>query len=428
MTTQASPPASLWDALGRPPLGLALPRARDPRWQECRRQLRHALAALGCNWTPRSPEALARAVTGGATGPGGRPLTWAELCADRAVADLPALAARLRVAREGQGADCRLASWNLRWMVDPAAPAAVAKKALVQATCMEGRVALLQETHWDPAAAAVWAGLFPGCRVLPSPARLGPGGRPQGGVAIIVPPNWTVVDWDVLVPACAVQARLRPQGAEPQGLEAGTAGTVLVQSLYFPPASRPADIGLYAAALDRTARDGPFLAAGDVNAQLHHPRGEEERRLAETLAAAWTRRGVSLAPGCGPTRRGRPRGPVGQPLRGDPAAGAAIDVVAAPREDAWAWATTPVWRDHLSDHATLRIDRTAAVAAGGGRTCSPWAFARLPPNAIQDLRLRFYTPWKRPLGFLGTTSRTAAPGRHRHRRAASVPPILPWKL
>ena len=50
---------------------------------------------------------------------------------------------------------------------------------------------------------------------------------------------------------------------------------------------------------DRSSEDGPFLVAGDVNAQLHHPRDEQERDLADRLAAAWSRRGVALCPGCG---------------------------------------------------------------------------------------------------------------------------------
>ena len=40
------------------------------------------------------------------------------------------LAGRLVAAREGtRGQGCRLCSWNLRWMVDPAAQAAAAKRA-----------------------------------------------------------------------------------------------------------------------------------------------------------------------------------------------------------------------------------------------------------------------------------------------------------
>ena len=123
----------------------------------------------------------------------------------------------------------KLASWNLRWLVDPAAPAAAAKRAVVQNACMGGRVALLQETHWDEATAGVWAGLFPNCQVLSGPARPGPTGGPQGGVAIIVPAGWECTHWEVLVPGCVLQARLRRRAESERGED------FLVQSVYFPP-------------------------------------------------------------------------------------------------------------------------------------------------------------------------------------------------
>ena len=114
---------------------------------------------------------------------------------------------------------------------------------------MEGRIALIQETHWDPATAALWAGLFPGCKVLSSPARPGPQGGPQGGVAILLPPTWHCVEHKVMAPGCALQATVRPAqgGAE-----------VIVQTVYFPPEAREEVATAYLAALERYSEGGPF--------------------------------------------------------------------------------------------------------------------------------------------------------------------------
>ena len=111
-------------------------------------------------------------------------------------------------------------------MVDPAAPHITTKRAMLQGLCMEGRITMLQETHWDDTSAAMWAGLCPGCKVLASPARPGPHGGPQGGVAILLPPTWRCLEIKKLVPGCVLQARIR----------AAASGTeVLVQSVYLPP-------------------------------------------------------------------------------------------------------------------------------------------------------------------------------------------------
>eukprot|EP00969_Alexandrium_andersonii_P268848 11882208-Alexandrium_andersonii.AAC.1 len=57
-----------------------------------------------------------------------------------------------------------------------------------------GQVVVLQETHWNPEEAALWAGQFPLARVYSSPCRVGPRGGAQGGVSILVPPCWRVVE------------------------------------------------------------------------------------------------------------------------------------------------------------------------------------------------------------------------------------------
>ena len=43
----------------------------------------------------------------------------------------------------------------------------------------------------------------------------------------------------------------------------------------------------YTAELDAATHEGPFHAAGDLNVQVHKPRGEEDRDLVNALGAAW---------------------------------------------------------------------------------------------------------------------------------------------
>ena len=49
------------------------------------------------------------------------------------------------------------------------------------------------------------------------------------GIAMVIPTPWECTQWDVLVPGCALQARLRKRVGREVGEE------FLVQSLYFPP-------------------------------------------------------------------------------------------------------------------------------------------------------------------------------------------------
>eukprot|EP00974_Lingulodinium_polyedra_P013006 1261981-Lingulodinium_polyedra.AAC.1 len=63
---------------------------------------------------------------------------------------------------------------------------------------------MLQETHWGTQAAAAWAaGLIPHTKVAASPARPGPRGGRQGGVAIICTAPQRLLEHRVIVPGCA---------------------------------------------------------------------------------------------------------------------------------------------------------------------------------------------------------------------------------
>eukprot|EP00969_Alexandrium_andersonii_P303507 13417227-Alexandrium_andersonii.AAC.1 len=57
-----------------------------------------------------------------------------------------------------------------------------------------GRTCLLQETHWDESAAAIWKVNLPltGLIASSSPAHLSTDGRRQSGTAALVPPPWSI--------------------------------------------------------------------------------------------------------------------------------------------------------------------------------------------------------------------------------------------
>eukprot|EP00974_Lingulodinium_polyedra_P125828 11195996-Lingulodinium_polyedra.AAC.1 len=66
-------------------------------------------------------------------------------------------------------------------------------------------VALLRETHWPQAVAAIWSsGLFVHAGVFFSASCSGARGALQGGVAILCPSPWTVASQRVFVPGCVV--------------------------------------------------------------------------------------------------------------------------------------------------------------------------------------------------------------------------------
>ena len=94
-----------------------------------------------------------------------------------------------------------------------------------------GHVACVQELHWSAQDGGVWAGLFPACQVVSSAARPGPRGGPQGGVAIVIPDTYEVLNKRTVVPGLYVEATVRQRGAPTQS-------AWVVQSLYLPPDDR----------------------------------------------------------------------------------------------------------------------------------------------------------------------------------------------
>ena len=182
-----------------------------------------------------------------------------------------------------------------------------------------------------------------------------------------------------LVPSCALQARIRSAARNVE---------IVAQLIYLPPDARGETVAAYQRALERHGGDGPFYAAGDFNLQLLRPRDSEEAALADRLHECWRQRGVAVAPQPGPTRRSPHRA---ARRRQQGPEESTIDGLVAPAAEAWAWTTKPTWRPRLSDHASLRLDRTGEATTARKMACTSWAFARLPQEAVHDLRRRFYT-------------------------------------
>ena len=126
----------------------------------------------------------------------------------------------------------------------------------------------------------------------PLPARLGPRGGPQGGVAVLLPPGVELVSSRVLVPGCAIEVVARHGGG-------GTDGWVAtVRSVYLPPDSRREvlhDLRANLGARCAGGQDGrPSISAvgGDLNMQLAAPRDAAEEADATLAWAIFSEQGL----------------------------------------------------------------------------------------------------------------------------------------
>ena len=355
--------ASLWEAAGRPPLAGFLPLSSSPAWAHARSCLEAALTDRGVRKRIRSSAALWILVRGSAVPPGA---TWARLCQGFTLQDLVQ-----RIRDSSHCDDLRISTWNVRWLVSPNTDKAAAKRSILVQLLLDGHVVLLQETHWTDQSAAQWGGHFPTASVISSSSRPGPRGGPQGGVAILVPRQFRVTGHREVVPGCCVEATLR------RGDAAEDSPTTTVRSLYLPPDSRQEILGQLAAdpalgAADRTS----LYIAGDVNIQVDDPRNPEEERDARALEDYLAACGATRVPGVGPTRNGASR--------------TSLDIVAAPSTSAWTWRPSSRWLPGLSDHACITAVQSVSPPVAG-RRCTPAAMARLPQDAMRDLRGRFLT-------------------------------------
>ena len=174
---------SLWGALGRPSLAAPLPMARTTSWRAARSSVRTALLLAGCPRCPWTPSGLWALMHHGRPAAG---RTWGDVCEAATVADV--------VARLSQNSvDVMITSWNTRWLRDHASDAGRAERALIERWLLEGRIVMIQETHWDTTAAELWRATCAAGQVYYSNAVDGDeGSASSAGVATIVPRGWDV--------------------------------------------------------------------------------------------------------------------------------------------------------------------------------------------------------------------------------------------
>ena len=199
--------ATLQAALGSPPTGGRLPTAVSPLWRAARTCLAAALALAGCTARVRSAMQLWRLVHGDRPLPVGA--TWGQLCHNYRLTHVTD-ALSLRTACTTY---IPFVSWNCRWLTDLQSEQGRRKQQAIKQQLAQGKVVLLQETHWDDAAAEHWAGALGQVSVAHAAATAGPSGRPHGGVAVLVPRPFLLANQTVLDPGCGVEARVEdPRG------------------------------------------------------------------------------------------------------------------------------------------------------------------------------------------------------------------------
>ena len=351
---------SLLEALGSPNPELLPPAAGSTEWTARRNHIRHHLRAAGCHAALRTPASL-WAAAGSPGRPGRR---WAQL-AGVSLAEVTA-----RLLRPLSAGSLHIATWNARWLLSPHSGQGTRKRAFIQGLLLQGIIVALQETHWTPASAAVWGGLFPGAQVLsseaPGPPEDDPLRRPRGGVAIIAPFPYVMSNRVVHVPGYGLSATL----THPDSRDARH-----VHNMYLPPDDR---LAIATRICEGVTAGGVALGlhfvAGDFNTQVGDPRSEPEAEIAATLDATLARLQVHWTTEHVASRRGRVR--------------TQLDGIAAPLELGALWQARARWAPGLSDHAAV-VGSLSPPDTITGRRCTPGAVALLPPEAIADLRMAF---------------------------------------
>ena len=178
--------------------------------------------------------------------------TWRSLVHGMSISEA---VARVRDAKERAGSFPAVVSWNARWLRSIHNPTGVSKRNVVQRWVERGLFVLLQETHWDDAAADIWASSLTPSKWVWAEATRGPRGGPSGGVAIGVPKGWSVVSSDADKEGAWVMAMVRPAGV---GTE-----VCRVVSLYLAPGRRRADLDRFAAKSRTWDPEVPTVLAGD---------------------------------------------------------------------------------------------------------------------------------------------------------------------
>ena len=175
---------------------------------------------------------------------------------------------------------------------EPPYPQAEAKRAIIVKQLISGRPVAIQETHWTTDCEAVWTALFPGARLYSSPARKGPRGGPQGGVAVLVPDSWQERNFKIHVSGCCVDVTaINHQG-----------DVTRIINVYAPPDSRTEVLEAISESRltpPEERADQTYLV-GDFNLDLHFPRGPGEQRDVEKIQE------VTQCLGLNPISEGKP--------------------------------------------------------------------------------------------------------------------------
>ena len=246
-----------------------------------------------------------------------------------------------------------LTSWNVRWLVSPNTHSATVKRAIIFKALNMDKVVCLQETHWSQADAARWAALFPDATVCASPARTGPAGSPQGGVAVIFNGSYRLEEQSVLVPGCAINVSLSKEGKQSTFC-----------SLYLPPDMRHTTLR---ALLDHSWVSPDQHLCGDFNFNVFEPRNQEELSLRGLAAMVLNNAGASFLENPGNTRAGRH-------------SNSAIDGIAIPSHLAWRMEAASNWLPGVSDHAALSIVPAAKKKAP--LACKPHTLRAHPTGSV----------------------------------------------
>ena len=225
---------------------------------------------------------------------------------------------------------------------------------------MQGKVFLLQETHWETADLAVWETLFPAATIIASEAVNG-----AGGVAIIIPPAVEIIREHTLVPGYAILAELRYRGQ-----------SIRVLSWYLPPGRRDEVMAQISQALP--VQGSPLFAGGDLNYHVPAPTPDEHER-AQLVRGFLAERSSMCVEFPGPTHR---------PTEQHAGNSRQLDAFSVPATAIWKWTVTPCWTDGQSDHAAIIASLHRRRTSDSG-VLSAHLVKGLPPIALADLRSRF---------------------------------------
>ena len=152
-------------------------------------------------------------------------------------------------------------------------------------------------------------------------ARPGPNGGPQGGVALVIPVKYEILNSRTIIPGLCVDATVMKRGERPRT-------EWVLRSLYLPPDDRRAAVEAYVE--DSRGRNGAVYVGGDLNMQMQRPRNDEEQDDTVMMCEEWQRRGSA------PVNQGRN-------TRQEGRRSAELDYIIANIDAAWKWDVEIRW-------------------------------------------------------------------------------------